>query len=189
MVLPQRCGLNTVSFGQYGGVCDYITQFFSTTVSEMCCMWVQYVSKMQDVFFFLFLCNRGSFFFVELCRLVCYFILLVEGKIWDSLCCLSPGLGLVTKDIKYNGKKPRDGNPEAIQHFYYHLLWQQTQQVFGLHSLYPVGVHPDVSYNSAGSCLSFQIHILTLSGSIVCTLFFSFESTTGLVLLFLSVRM
>lgn len=72
-------------------------------MSEMCCMWVQYVSKMQDVFF-LFLCNRESFFFVELCRFVCYFILLVEGKIWDSLCCLSPGLGPVTKDIKYMEK-------------------------------------------------------------------------------------
>lgn len=138
----------------------------------MCCMWVQYVSKMQDVFF-LFLCNRGSFFFLELCRFVCYFILFVEGKIWDSLCCLCYWAKPWTKDIKYNGKKPRDENPKAIQHFYYHLLWQQTQQVFGLHSLYPVGAHPDVSYNSAGYCLSFQIHILTYSGSIVCTLFFS----------------
>lgn len=61
MVLPQRCGLNTVSFGQYGGVCDYITQFFSTTVSEMYCMRVQYVSKMQDVFFFFFYATEEVF--------------------------------------------------------------------------------------------------------------------------------
>lgn len=136
----------------------------------MCCMWVQYVSKKRRRFF-LFLCNRGSFFFVGLCRFVCYFILLVGGKIWDSLCCLSLGLGPITKDIKYNGKKPRDENHEAIHYFYYHSLWQQKQQGFGLHSLYPVGVHPDVPYNSAGCCFSFQIQILTESGSIVGILY------------------